>query len=78
MMESAENFTGTTAFFTLAVASLLGGCTHQEATAATSAAADVTRLSVESDELPEVVVIAHRPTAREIMLSERDSGIAGK
>jgi hypothetical protein len=77
-MARAENFTGITAFFTLALVALLSGCTHRDATAATSAGTDVTQLSVTSDGLPEVVVIAHRPTAKEIVLSARDSGVAGK
>ena len=78
MMARVENFTGITAFFTLATVALLSGCTRQEATAVTSAGTDVTQMSVTSDGLPEVVVIAHRPTAKEIMLSARDSGVAGK
>jgi hypothetical protein len=78
MMARVENFTGITAFFTLATIAFLSGCTHQEATAATSAGTDVTQLSVTSDGLPEVVVVAHRPTAKEIVLSARDSGVAGK
>jgi hypothetical protein len=77
-MARAENFTGITDFFTLALVSLLGGCTHQDATATRSAGTDVTQMSVTSDGLPEVVVVAHRPTAKEIVLSARDSGIAGK
>jgi hypothetical protein len=78
MMARVENFTGITAFFTLALVALLGGCTHQNATAATRAETNVTQMSVTSDGLPEVVVVAHRPTAKEIVLSARDSGIAGK
>ena len=78
MMARVGNFTGITAFFTLALVSFLGGCTHQDATAATRAGTDVTQLSATSDGLPEVVVVAHRPTAKEIVLSARDSGIAGK
>lgn len=77
-MARVENLTGITAFFTLVTVALLSGCTHQEATAAASAGTDVTQMSVTSDGLPEVVVVAHRPTAQEIMLSARDSGIAGK
>jgi len=77
-MARVENFTGIIAFFTLATVALLSGCTHQEATAATSPGTDVTQLSVTSDGLPEVVVSAHRPTAQEIVLSARDSGVAGK
>jgi hypothetical protein len=63
-MARVEKFTGITAFFTLATVALLSGCTHQ--------------LSVTSDGLPEVVVVAHRPTAKEIVLSARDAGVAGK
>ena len=77
-MARAENFTEITAFFTLALAALLSGCTHQDAPAATRADTDVTPLSVASDGLPEVVIVAQRPTAKEIVLSARDSGIAGK
>jgi hypothetical protein len=77
-MKRAQDLAGITAFCTLVLTSLLGGCTHNDAPAVTSVGTDGTPVSVASDGLPEVVVTASRPAARPIVLSARDSSAAGK
>jgi len=82
-MKRAQDLAGITVFCTFAVASLLGGCTHNDAAAVASAGTAETTLSVSSDNMAsdgmaEVVVTATRPTARPIVLSAKDSGVTGK
>jgi hypothetical protein len=68
----------TIVFCTLALASLVGGCTHNDAGSATSAEAGVAQVSVAPDGMPEVIISAPRPVAKPIVLSEGDSGSTGK
>jgi hypothetical protein len=84
MMKRAQDLAGITAFCTLSLLSLLGGCTHQDATGAASAASapsagtDIAQLSAADDDLPVVVITASRPTAKPIVLSESESRAVGK
>jgi hypothetical protein len=65
-------------FCTLALAALLGGCTHNDAAAVASAGTNGTPVSVGSDGMSEVVITASRPAATPIVLSAADSGVTGK
>jgi hypothetical protein len=78
IMKRARDLAGITVFCTFALASLLGGCTHHDAAAVTSAGTAGTPVSVAPDGMAEVVITASRPTTREILLSARESGVAGK
>jgi hypothetical protein len=77
-MKRARDLAGITVFFTLVVTSLLGGCTHNDAAAVTSAGTAGTPLSVANDGMAEVVITASRPRTRQIVLSARESGVTGK
>jgi hypothetical protein len=82
-MKRAQDLAGITVFCTFVVASLLGGCTHNDAAGVASAGTAETTVSgssdnMDSDGMFEVVVTATRPTTTPIVLSAKDSGVTGK
>ena len=77
-MKRAQDLTGITVFCTIGVVSLLGGCTHNDAAAVTSAGTAGTPVSVGTDGMAEVVITASRPRTRAIVLSAKESGVTGK
>ena len=77
-MKRAQDLAGITVFCTIGVVSLLGGCTHNDAAAVTSAGTAGTPVSVGTDGMAEVVITASRPRTRAIVLSAKESGVTGK
>ena len=75
-MKRTKDLVGTVVACTLAVPALLTACTHSEQvstapTANTRSSIDEPTVTVASDGLPEVVIIASR--SRNIVVSQRDS-----
>ena len=54
----------------LALSVLLGACTQHDAAATASNKTDMTRVTVGSDRMSQVVIRAARPAARPIVLSQ--------
>ena len=77
-MKRAQELAGITVFCTFVLTALLGGCTHNDTAAVTSAGTAGTPVSVAPDGMAEVVITASRPGTRAIVLSAKESGVTGK